>query len=108
MKHYRRCCIKFLEGRMKRKLETVTLLGIDCIDIDRLVLVSEICQEQIDFAEVKLLSSMPSSNNNTVSIRPITSIEDYSRFVIAELDQYVQTDHVLIIQYDGFILKIIL
>jgi len=32
----------------KRKLETVTLLGIDCVDLDRLVLAMDICQEKFE------------------------------------------------------------
>jgi len=90
---------------MKKKLGTVTLLGIDCVDIERLILVSEICQQNFDFAGVKLLTSIESSNKNVISIKPITSTEGYSRFIINELNKYVDTDHVLIIQYDGFILN---
>lgn len=90
---------------MKRKLENVTLLGIDCVDIERLILVSEICQQQIDFAEVKLLTSLRRTHGHIISIKPIKSIDDYSRFIITELDNYVHTDYVLLIQYDGFILN---
>lgn len=89
-----------------KKLETVTLLGIDCVDIDRLAMAAEICQTDFEFAEVKLLTSIKDSGHeNIVSIDPISSTEEYSRFAISELDQYVDTPHVLIIQYDGFILN---
>ena len=90
---------------MKRKLETTTLLGIDCVDIDRLIVAAEICQQAFDFAEVKLLTSLPSNNSNIILIPPVDSIEEYSRFMIEELDAYVETPHVLVIQYDGFILN---
>lgn len=88
-----------------KKLETVTLLGIDCVDIDRLILAAEICQEHFEFAKVKLLTSLPSKNKNVVKIKPIKSTEEYSWFMLSELDKYVDTPHVLIFQYDGFILN---
>ncbi len=91
---------------MKRKLETVTLLGIDCVDLARLKQALEICQKEFEFAEVKILSSLPSVNKDKViKIEPINSLEEYSHFVIFELAKYVDTPHVLIVQYDGFILN---
>lgn len=90
---------------MKRKLTGVTLLGIDCVDIDRLIQAAEICLKDFIFEEVKLLTSLPSNNQSVVSIDPLTSVEEYSKFIIEKLDEYVNTPHVLIIQYDGFILN---
>ena len=88
------------------KLDSVTLLGVDCVDIDRLILAAEICQKEMQFADVKLLTSIGTSNNpHIVPIKPITSTEEYSKFIISELDKYVETEHVLIIQFDGFILN---
>ncbi|MEZ4791977.1 MAG: DUF5672 family protein [Gelidibacter sp.] len=87
------------------KLDEVTLLGIDCIDIDRLIFVSEICQKSIAFNTVKLLSHLPSKHPNVVKIAEISTIEDYSRFIIKDLHQYLDTDFVLVIQHDGFILN---
>ena len=90
---------------MKKKLDSVTLLGIDCIDIERLILAANICQENFEFADVKLLTSLPSLDDRIIKIDPITSIESYSKFVIADLDTYIDTSHLLMIQYDGFILN---
>lgn len=88
-----------------KKLPTVTLLGIDCVDVDRLILATEICQKEFVFADVKILSSIERKNPATIHIAPITTVEDYSRFVIIELASYVETSHVLIVQHDGFILN---
>lgn len=88
-----------------KRLETVTLLGVDCVDIDRLILAADICQKDFEFAEVKLLTSLPSTHPNVVKIDPITSVEAYSKFMVSELNSYVDTPHVLIFQYDGFILN---
>lgn len=91
---------------MQRKpLPTVTLLGIDCVDIDRLILAAGECMKEFQFAEVKLLTSLSSDHPNIVKIDPITSVEAYSKFMVSELNRYVDTPHVLIFQYDGFILN---
>ena len=86
-------------------LQNVTLLGIDCVDIDRLVFASEISQKCIRFKDVKLLTSLSSSHPNIVKIPHISSVEAYSRFVIDQLHDYIDTEYVLIIQHDGFILN---
>ncbi len=43
----------------KISLPTVTLLGIDCVNIQRLVLVAKICMQSFNFGDVKLLTSLP-------------------------------------------------
>ena len=96
------CYNKLME---KRQLKTVTLVGIDCVDIDRLVLAMDICQENFEFAEVKILTSLASTNPNVIKIDPINSLEDYSRFVINNLSKYIGTEHILLVQHDGFILN---
>lgn len=90
---------------MKKKLQQVTLLGIDCIDIDRLVKAANICCENFEFAEVKLLTSIPHDNKSVIQIEPIKSIREYSEFMFKKINNYVNTEFVLIIQHDGFILN---
>jgi hypothetical protein len=90
---------------MKKKLNNVTLLGIDCVDADRLKLAMEICTNNFDFAQVKILTSLAVEDKNIIKIEPIDSVEKYSEFILGELDKYVDTSHVLIVQYDGFILN---
>jgi hypothetical protein len=91
---------------MKKKLDNVTLLGIDCVDIDRLTLAANICQENFEFADVKLLTSIESNEHkNIVNIDPIKNIDEYSLFMISRLHEFVDTEFVLIFQYDGFILN---
>jgi Protein of unknown function (DUF5672) len=90
-------------------LPRVTLLGIDCLNLDRLDLAAQICTEHIHFAEVKLLTSQRIRKRHRrfsiIPIELIDSIPNYSDFVISRLDEFVDTDYVLIIQYDGFILN---
>lgn len=89
----------------KIALDRVTLLGIDCIDIERLLFVSEISQKHIRFGQVKLLTSLPCNAANIVRISPIKSREQYSLFMMKELYKYIDTEYVLIIQWDGFVLN---
>ncbi|MFZ4461712.1 MAG: DUF5672 family protein [Patescibacteria group bacterium] len=35
----------------------------------------------------------------------INSIEEYSRFMVKDLSTYIDTEHVLIVRHDGFILN---
>lgn len=88
------------------KLKSVTLLGVDCVNLDRIKQAIGICLNYFEFAEVKILTSLSANDSvNIVKINPINSTEEYSSFVINELYKYVDTAHVLIVQYDGFILN---
>ncbi len=89
----------------KKLLPNVTLLGVDCVDIDRLIRAVDICTSYMDFKEVKILTSISTDHPNAIKINPLTSREAYSEFMIKKLNEYVDTEFVLVIQYDGFILK---
>lgn len=90
-------------------LPEVTLIGVDCLNFKRLENAAEICQQNIEFGAVKLLTSSlhtPSTDNpNAIEIKHLASREAYSEFMIRELDKYVETPFALIIQYDGYILN---
>ncbi len=88
-----------------KKLSDVTLFGLDCVEINRLIQAAEICLKDFEFAEVKLLTSLESNNPFTVKIGPVNSIEAYNQFMIKKMNDYVNTDFALVIQYDGFILN---
>jgi hypothetical protein len=90
---------------MKKSLKNITLLGIDCLDISRLKLAADICQKDFEFGAVKLLSSIPDSDSRVVAIDPISSTAEYSEFCIKKMNDFVDTEFVLVIQYDGFILN---
>lgn len=88
-----------------RELPQVTLIGIDCVDIERLLHAAEICQRSIRFGDVRMLSSIPHDHSSVVPIAPLNSREAYSSFVIKQINSYVTTPFALVIQYDGFILN---
>jgi len=90
----------------KLKLENVTLLGVDCVNVERLQKAMDITQEYIDFGKVKLLSStLETKDKRFVEIEHIASIEEFSEFCIKDLYKYVDTEYVLLVQYDGFVLN---
>lgn len=90
---------------MKKSLPTITLLGLDCVNIERLKVAADICQRHFDFAQVKLLSSIPDDDPRVVLVDHVGSLESYSHFFIKNVHDHVDTDFVLVIQYDGFILN---
>lgn len=87
------------------KLPNVTLLGIDCVNVERLQVALDICEKDIEFGQIKLLTSLSTSDKRLMKIPHIGSVEEYSRFCIEDLHKYVDTEFVLLVQYDGFILN---
>lgn len=88
-----------------KKLPNVTLLGIDCVNVERLQKALDISLQDMEFAEVKLLTSLPTNDPRKVEIPHLGTIEAYSEFCIRDLVKYVDTDFVLLVQHDGFILN---
>lgn len=75
-------------------LPKVTLFGLDTKNAHLLHKAAEISQRDIEFGAVKLVTD------------PIVhSKEQYSHFCIKKLNDYFDTEHVLVIQADGFVLN---
>jgi hypothetical protein len=89
----------------KLQLPSVTLMCIDCVDVQRAISVIEICKNKVDFGDVKLLTSSLVSYQHRVEIMPLNSLVAYSVFMLTKSHEYIDTDHVLIVQRDGWILN---
>ena len=67
--------------------------------------------EVMEFKEVILLTSKSIDKRKIfkglkiIKIKPLESIKDYSNFIIYELYKYINTSHILIVQWDGFIIN---
>lgn len=89
------------------ELPDITLLCVDCYDIDRALVAIRNSTEKIRFGDVKLLTSIKSGicleYIKMINIEPIKSVEDYSEFMIKRLNDYVDTKYVLVIQWDGYV-----
>lgn len=88
-----------------RQLSDVTLVGADCVDVERLVRAAEISTASLAFTEVRLLSSIPCAHPWVTRIEHLASIESYNDFAIKDLHRYVETRSALVIQHDGFVLN---
>jgi tetratricopeptide (TPR) repeat protein len=93
------------DGRLK--LDTVTLC---CLDSAYHALAADALRftlSKCDFAEALFFGDRDCevSGVRFVPTERITSSAQYSNFLIHNLHEYIGTDHVLIIQYDGFVLN---
>lgn len=89
----------------KLKLPNITLIGIDCIDVERLLYAINASESGIEFGTVKILTSLPANDPRKIEIPHIGTIDEYCHFCIEDLHKYVDTDYALLVQYDGFVLN---
>lgn len=87
-------------------LKDVTLVCIDCVKYGSAIDAMQKSLEQIMPERAVFLTDVQFDVDGieTVIIPRINSKEEYSRFVIKELYKYYSTSHVLIIQWDGYVL----
>ena len=89
-------------------LPDVTLVAVSSIDLDGTLFALSASSYEIDFAEVKFLTSeliQPTNPKIKVEQIPKLDIWGYSKFIIQDLYRYVNTTHCLVIQADGFVLN---
>lgn len=84
-------------------LPSVTLVIVDCVQYNRARVAFDHCLLSCNFGEAKFLSHFDMGNKYDVRIEKISSIEAYSHFMVKELANYVETEHVLVAQWDGFV-----
>lgn len=85
------------------QLPQVTLIVIDCVAYERAKKSLVHCSSQIEFGAVKLLTHFERPDPYVVNISKIDSISGYSNFVMNELWKFVDTEFVLVAQWDGFV-----
>ncbi len=86
-------------------LPTVTLFCADCVDAARAVNIMEKCTRRCEFGAVKLLTSLPTAYPHAVPIKPLRTHLDYSVFMLTEAHAYIETEHMLVVQHDGFVIN---
>src|ERR1700744_2569282 len=92
----------------KFELPEVTLVSITSVRLPETIKAMEICCASFKFARVLLLTSeeVTPADWFEVELAPkMRSTEDYSKFLIRDLHRHIHTKHVLIVQWDGFILN---
>jgi len=90
---------------MKLQLPTVTLLMVDCVNPLKAMKVVDHCKSMVDFGAVKFLTSCDVEHENLVKINPLTTLVQYSIFMLSHAHKYIDTSHVLTVQCDGWILN---
>jgi hypothetical protein len=65
----------------------------------------EICKYYCNFKHIKFLTSIKSKYDHEIEIEHIQSKTHYSKFILKNIINYIDTDYVLIVQHDGFILN---
>lgn len=93
------------------KLPDVTLICVDCIDVDRAVNVMEKSMSGIEYGSVKLLTSKQEGIKNIPKGFPheiiphLSSLTAYSVFMLTSLYKYIDTKNALVIQHDGYVIN---
>lgn len=89
----------------KLSLPDVTICAVTSQDPDAALIALQRSSALVGFGAVKLITSHKNLSDDAeiVLINPINSIEDYSHFMMKELHKFIDTDFVLIVQWDGFV-----
>ena len=92
---------------MKPNLSNITLICVDCVNHGEAVAAIRKSMAECDFASVKFITDKPFEFEGieVINIPPIRSKEEYSHFMIKELYKYFDTDYVLVVQADGYVLN---
>jgi hypothetical protein len=92
-------------------LPEVTLCCVDTRSTHQALQALRLCMAQARFAKVLLLGNEdaalpapePDEHIECIRIPTLRSIDDYSRFMLKDLVNYIHTSHVLVVQWDGYI-----
>lgn len=88
-------------------IPNTTLCCIDCIHYELSIQAIKRCCEKCKFDKLLFLTdkAFDFKEFDIIKIPHIISKEHYSKFLVKELNNYIETDFVLMIQYDGFIVN---
>jgi len=84
------------------KLDNVTLVCIDDVYTHEASLLLEHLNSQIKFADVKLFHSKEKNYTYSVKTEPINTIQAYNSLLLHDINQHINTNHMMIVQLDGF------
>ncbi len=90
------------------KLPNVTLCAVTSIEIDKTVEALKKSMEGIEYGKVILLTHEKLSLNEIgIEVIEIEKLDydNYSHFMLYKLKDYIKTDFVLLVQYDGYVLR---
>jgi hypothetical protein len=89
------------------KLPTVTLAAVTSVNVSATVFALSESMKQAEVAQTLLLTDIKDAEVppgiRVQAIEPLRSMDDYCRFMLTRLADYIETSHVLICQWDGFV-----
>ncbi len=86
-------------------LPSVTLFCADCCDTKRAERILKRCTDVAKFGAVKFMTSLTTAYPHRVEIPKIASHNAYSIWMLKRAHLYVDTQHFLVVQHDGFIIN---
>lgn len=93
----------------KIKLSSVTLVSVSSVSPERNLRALEWCTNLMEFGDCKLITDKQiESKSGCIKIekcRPLESIDEYSKFIIYDLDDYIKTEFALVVQPDGVVIN---
>jgi hypothetical protein len=89
------------------ELNNVTLCCVDCVNYSAATNAINHSVNLVKFKEALFITDRDIKYDTfkTIEIAKINSKEEYSWFMLNSLNDYILTDFVLIIQYDGYVLR---
>ena len=91
----------------KLRLEGVTLCAAASVNVAATLMALRRSLDQVEFGSCLFFTDAnidPADDRiKIISITKLNSAFAYSRFILKKLPGYIETDHVLIVQWDGFI-----
>lgn len=89
------------------KNKTITLAALSTDKAESTLQAMQICINKFPFFDKKILFSNYNSNKNDIEIKKVnvSSYVDYNRFMVESLNDLIETDFVLIVQDDGYIIN---
>lgn len=90
-------------------LPSVTLCAVDCVNPLLTLRALDLCSRQCRFGEMMFLSDSADQYElagcRMEPIPRIGSRAEYSRFILKELGRYSRTQHLLLVQWDGYVIN---
>lgn len=91
---------------MKHTLNNVTICAIDCANSKLAIDAINKSLQECNFKDAIIFADKEESTDTvkTIKIKKINDKDGYSKFILKELHNYIQTPYVLIVQWDGYVI----
>lgn len=92
----------------KLTLPKVTLVSVSSVSPERNLRALEWCSNLMNFGDCKLITDKeidPSEGIKVEKCRNLGSIDEYSRFMIYDLNDHIETEFALVVQPDGVLVN---